>query len=197
VKGERLRTIKLRGTTSQGLLLSKHTLDQFGTHYVNAEGAIPERWVNPSYSMVELVEGYDCTEYLGIQKWEAPIPAQLQGQAAGMFPTGLIPKTDQERCCDENTVLITEDGSKTIKEVCDTGYTGKVLSYNHETDTVEYKPIVGHSVMTRKDDQWLLIKTKTGKEMLVTKNHKVYLSTLGCYREASNLKIGDTVNILS
>ena len=42
-------------------------------------------------------EGQDHTEQLGIQKWEAPIPAQLQGQAAGMFPTGLIPKTDQER----------------------------------------------------------------------------------------------------
>jgi len=148
-------------------------------------------------NLVELIEGLDVTEMLGIQKWEAPIPAQLQGQAAGMFPTSLIPKTDQERCCDENTALITEDGPKTIKEVCDTGYSGKVLSYNHQDDIVEYKPIVGHSVMTRKDGQWILVKTKAGKEMLVTKNHKVYLPTLGCYREASNLKIGDTVNILS
>lgn len=48
-------------------------------------------------NLVELVEGLDLTEALGIQKWEAPIPAQLQGQAAGMFPTSLIPKTDQER----------------------------------------------------------------------------------------------------
>lgn len=48
-------------------------------------------------NLVELVEGLDVTEALGIQKWEAPIPAQLQGQAAGMFPTSLIPKTDQER----------------------------------------------------------------------------------------------------
>ena len=75
VKGERLRTIKLRGQVSQGLLLKIDKLDC--------------TWGDG--------EGTDVTETLGIQKWEAPIPAQLQGQAAGMFPTSLIPKTDQER----------------------------------------------------------------------------------------------------
>lgn len=78
VKGERLRTIKLRGQVSQGLLLS---LD-------SVKSAL-------FFTLTE--EGADVTETLGIQKWEAPIPAQLQGQAAGMFPTSLIPKTDQER----------------------------------------------------------------------------------------------------
>jgi RNA ligase (TIGR02306 family) len=101
VKGERLRTIKLRGQVSQGLLLkdaplavAKYTLMQRSDetvskyYYVNNEGVSVPYFVE---------EGYDLTEYLGIQKWEAPIPAQLQGQAAGMFPTSLIPKTDQER----------------------------------------------------------------------------------------------------
>ena len=81
VKGERLRTIKLRGQVSQGLLLSQNTL------YVGVLEYLGE----------EPVEGQDLTEFLGIQKWEAPIPAQLQGQAKGTFPTSLIPKTDQER----------------------------------------------------------------------------------------------------
>ena len=78
VKGERLRTIKLRGQVSQGLLLSLESVKD------KLFFVLPE-------------EGTDVTEALGIQKWEAPIPAQLQGQAAGMFPTSLIPKTDQER----------------------------------------------------------------------------------------------------
>ena len=78
VKGERLRTIRLRGQVSQGLLLSLESVGITALH--------PEHEVD-----------MDLTEYLGIQKWEAPIPAQLQGQAAGMFPTSLIPKTDQER----------------------------------------------------------------------------------------------------
>lgn len=92
VKGERLRTIKLRGQVSQGLLLKTTEL----------KFAIEMKSIGPDSSAVLRVEnldheGADLTEHLGIQKWEAPIPAQLQGQAAGTFPTSLIPKTDQER----------------------------------------------------------------------------------------------------
>ena len=72
VKGERLRTIRLRGQLSQGLLLS---MDACG---------------------VEGDEGDDLSEYLGVQKWEKPIPVALQGQQKGSFPS-FIRKTDQER----------------------------------------------------------------------------------------------------
>ena len=80
VKGERLRTVKLRGQVSQGLLLSIE--DVF-------PGADQKFW----WSQV----GVDFSEKLGIQKWEPEIPAQLAGQVRGLFPTHLIPKTDQER----------------------------------------------------------------------------------------------------
>jgi RNA ligase (TIGR02306 family) len=75
IKGERLKTIKLRGQLSQGLLL-------------NLDHAIP--WTN-SYHLDE-----DVSEVLGIVKWEKPINAQLAGVCKGNFPS-LIPKTDQER----------------------------------------------------------------------------------------------------
>lgn len=75
IKGERLRTVKLRGQLSQGLLLN---LDQ----------VIPE---THSFG-----EGADVSEYLGVIKWERPMNAQLAGMAKGNFPS-LIPKTDQER----------------------------------------------------------------------------------------------------
>lgn len=75
VKGERLRSIKLRGQLSQGLLLhSVIALDKVAT----------------------IEEGMDVTELLGVQKWERPIPAQLAGLMKGSFPS-FIPKTDQER----------------------------------------------------------------------------------------------------
>lgn len=75
IKGERLRTVKLRGQVSQGLLLPCYVLlDKIG----------------------EINEGIDVTEALGIQKWEAPIPAQLAGDVEGVFPT-VVPKTDQSR----------------------------------------------------------------------------------------------------
>lgn len=82
VKGERLRTVKLRGQVSQGLLLPFST---WGPK--NRPWTIGEE---------EFAVGTDITEYLGIQKWEAPLPACLAGQVRGNFPS-FIPKTDQER----------------------------------------------------------------------------------------------------
>ena len=89
VKGERLRTIKLRGQVSQGLLLKAQIATPSQLYILGTDKGF--------VSETHIAEGDDLTEALGIQKWEAPIPAQLQGQAAGMFPTSLIPKTDQER----------------------------------------------------------------------------------------------------
>jgi RNA ligase (TIGR02306 family) len=82
IKGERLRTVKLRGQISQGLLLPLTVLPHsLGFQYAKPDGA---------------ANGEDVSHWLGIQKWEAPIPAQLAGQVRGNFPS-FIPKTDQER----------------------------------------------------------------------------------------------------
>lgn len=78
VKGERLRTVKLRGQLSQGLLLALNIL---------ADNSNIE-------SMVK--EGEDVTEELCIVKWERPMNAQLAGMQRGNFPA-FVPKTDQER----------------------------------------------------------------------------------------------------
>ena len=74
VQGERLRTVKLRGQLSQGLLLPISIL--------------------PTNTVIEV--GNDVTDTLGIVKWERPISPQLYGQAKGNFPS-FLRKTDQER----------------------------------------------------------------------------------------------------
>ena len=128
VKGERLRTIRLRGQVSQGLLLPICVAEDYINIWCNSDGSdipvnLPER--------LEIKEGADLTEILGIQKWEAVLPAQLQGQAAGMFPTDLIPKTDQERI--QNCF---GDIQKRAKRFA----TEKV--WNAETQTLEEHPVV-------------------------------------------------------
>lgn len=91
VKGERLRTVKLRGQLSQGLLLPfTQTLADYAKDF-DDEGQ--PFWMGPEDFFNE---GDDVTEVLGVQKWEAVVPAQLAGQVRGNFPS-LIPKTDQER----------------------------------------------------------------------------------------------------
>lgn len=68
-EGFRLKTVKLRGQISSGLLTPL---------------------------TFEAVEGEDVTERLGVIKYEPPIPAQLAGLVKGLFPTW-IPKTDEVR----------------------------------------------------------------------------------------------------
>lgn len=93
VEGERLRTIKLRGQVSQGLLMPLSALSEVGTPEEN--GTVVGG--PPAQPFILVKEGEDVSDFLGIQKWEAPLPAQLAGQAQGMFPTQYAPKTDQER----------------------------------------------------------------------------------------------------
>ena len=96
VRGERLRTVKLRGQLSQGLLLPIpsewiYVGDRKDAYSIPTEDGI----INHGYTIAYKV-GSCVTKRLGIQKWEAPIPAQLAGQVRGNFPTA-VPKTDQER----------------------------------------------------------------------------------------------------
>jgi len=74
VQGERLKTIKLRGQLSQGLILPVDLIKDLS---------------------VELTEGNDVSEALGIQKWEPPVGFS-SSDAKGNFPA-FFPKTDQER----------------------------------------------------------------------------------------------------
>lgn len=75
-EGFRLKTIKLRGQVSQGLVLPIRDLQLANKDL--------------------LAEGMDVTTELGIVKYEPPIPAELAGKVKGIFP-GFIPKTDEER----------------------------------------------------------------------------------------------------
>jgi RNA ligase (TIGR02306 family) len=70
----RIKTIRLRGEISQGICFPLSIL--------------------PKDFKIE--EGADCTQVLGITKYEPPMPACLNGVAKGRFPA-FLPKTDETR----------------------------------------------------------------------------------------------------
>ncbi len=70
----RIKTIRLRGQISQGI-------------------CFPLSFLPPDF---EIIEEADCTDVLGIIKYEMPIPAHLAGLMKGPFPS-FIPKTDETR----------------------------------------------------------------------------------------------------
>jgi RNA ligase (TIGR02306 family) len=75
-EGFRIKTCKLRGQISQGLLFPIAELE--GLRHQPRE------------------EGDDVTELLGVRKWEPNAQVLLSGAAAGNFPS-YIPKTDEPR----------------------------------------------------------------------------------------------------
>ncbi|MFN0050343.1 MAG: RNA ligase (ATP) [Cytophagales bacterium] len=74
VRQFRIRTIRLRGQVSQGICFPLSILP----------------------ANFDIFEDADCTEILGITKYEPPIPACLSGIIKGKFPS-FIPKTDETR----------------------------------------------------------------------------------------------------
>jgi RNA ligase (TIGR02306 family) len=83
----RIKSMKMRGELSQGLLLPVCCDEDDTCYRVELESGI---W------SVEVAEGDDVTHLLGIFKWDPPLRGNLGGFAKGNFPSFLI-KTDQER----------------------------------------------------------------------------------------------------
>lgn len=185
VVGNRLRTVRLRGALSQGLLLPT----------ITPPLVEDQRMGVLQYDFSASDVGADVTELLGIVKWEPQLPAQLAGKVRGVFP-GWMRKTDQERCCSGNTLVQTENGERSIKDLCESKFDGKVWSINHSTGEKELKNVVGWSIMTKKKNAWVKITTKSGKTLIVTNNHKIYLPELDAYREAGAIVPGTKVLIL-
>lgn len=91
-EGFRIKTQKLRGIISQGLVMSLDDLDIYQESdktwkYTDEVGH--QHYIHP-----ELEE--DLSRIFGVIKYEPPVPASLTGKARGNFPS-FVPKTDQNR----------------------------------------------------------------------------------------------------
>lgn len=108
--GYKLKTIKLRGSISQGLALPVVT---FGTYFGIGAGT-----------------GTDVSGLLGVVKYEAPIPTELFGLVKGNFP-GFIPKTDEERV--QNLAAVVERQQGTVFYITEKLDGSSATFYRHTT----------------------------------------------------------------
>jgi len=147
----RVKTIKLKGTVSQGLI--------FPTTLFSAQ----EVWDH----MDDPSEDVSIAGLLGITKYEKPVPAHLAGQVAGDFPTHLLSKTDEDnlksnievleelREADSMEATLKMDGTSAtyIKEL---DSSVRVCSRNLELKDTESNV---HWQMARKYDIWNKLNT--------------------------------------
>ena len=87
IEGYKIRTVRLRGVISQGLILPFSYLPKEYLATIGNSIVMPEK---------TLEVGDDVTEIMGIVQWQPPIPACLSGEVKGSFPS-FIAKTDETR----------------------------------------------------------------------------------------------------
>lgn len=109
VEGNRLRTIKLRGQISQGLIMSLEDVEKW---------LVEENGVDLDNGLDQRQVGEDLTAFLGIKKYEPPLPAQLAGDVVGLFPS-FIAKTDEIRCQSMDYASYAGTGGWTVTEKLD------------------------------------------------------------------------------
>ena len=99
-------------------------------------------------------------------------------------------------CLPNSSLIQTDIGLKTIKWLVDNKYSGKVLSFNEDTSTFEYRNITGHSKQPNKNKKkWVKIKfsaTGANKQLSCTEDHKVayiedILNPVIKYKDAKSL----------
>lgn len=78
----KVKTQKIFGALSQGLALPVSILKSFGVQ---------------DWAIDNLEVGQDLTELIGVMRIEDVEPAKLSGEQKGVFPTYILPKTDEER----------------------------------------------------------------------------------------------------
>jgi tRNA splicing ligase len=95
-------------------------------------------------------------------------------------------------CCDENTLLMTSDGEKTIKEICDTEYRGMILGFDHQNNQACWSLVIDHSVKENNND-WYELEMENGQFIKLTGNHKVWVKNKSEYIKVEDLNENDEV----
>jgi RNA ligase (TIGR02306 family) len=145
VPGEVLRTMRLRGALSQGLILPMSVL---GFPVIDNDGS------------------GDVTEVLGIQKYEREQSAQLAGITRGSFPS-FIPKTDQERVQNLKRELVDWQDQGIEWEVTEKldGSSMTVYRYNDDVG------VCSRNLNLKEDDNNTFWKTAINQQLIETLTH--------------------------
>jgi hypothetical protein len=97
-------------------------------------------------------------------------------------------------CFHPDTFVETEIGKIKIKELIELQDKPKVLSYNHETRTLEYKRILFSS--EHESSERMVELEYEGGLVQVTENHKVWSNTRQCYIEVKYLTQDEEIIVL-
>lgn len=94
-------------------------------------------------------------------------------------------------CVHPDTVLLTDKGELTIKEIIDSVTPINVLTYNFKTGNEEFN-LAQYPRVNNNNKNWVMIELENGSQLRVTEDHEVYVEGRG-WIQAKNLKPGDDI----
>lgn len=97
-------------------------------------------------------------------------------------------------CVEANTVINTDIGNKTIKEIVDNKLNCKILALNIKENRKEYVKIDQYYLKPN-DGEWYEIELENGQTIKITGNNPVWLPELQCYRRVDELSENDLLLI--
>lgn len=159
--------------------------------------------------LTKIYEGVDLQEYLGITKYEPPIPVHLAGEVKNLM--GKTLKYDIENiqkypnvleqgelvvmteklhgCVHPDTLIMLPNGEEVpISKVIDDDRITQVLSYDVDTEKFMVKPITGKLRRPNTErKRWVQILLENGRKLRITEDHPVFSNDRNQYIEAKNI----------
>jgi hypothetical protein len=107
------------------------------------------------------------------------------------------PKLDG--CVSGETLITTEKGTFPMKQLYEEDVGETVLSYNTESRKIEFNKILNKMKngvdISNPDVKWMRLTLEDGRTIKVTDNHKFWLPSRRCWREAKHLTTDDILLI--
>jgi len=100
-------------------------------------------------------------------------------------------------CVSKDSIIEFENGEKkSIGEVVEKRIQGKIKSFDVKNGKIVFSKIKDYMIIKKENSnkRWFKIKTKSGKEIKITENDRLFSSD-GCWVEVSKLGIQDSIYI--
>lgn len=213
----RVKAIRLRGVVSEGFLME---WDVFNNFLVDNLNKTVEPEINKEFDCIkeDNKEVWICKKYIiktsipqpkgvsryqkRVKKFNRVIDTQFrfhyETSIYRKVPTFIQPNdliqisSKIHGCVAANTIINTNEGKKTIKEIVDNKINVLIEAFDINTQQKVFVPIDDY-YLKENDGDWYEIELENGQKIEITGNNPVWLPELNCYRRVDELLEGDII----
>lgn len=206
--GNRVKAARFRGIISQGIVYP--IINDKNGNYLSVKDNPDE-----SADFIEVTEGEDVTKYLGIIKYEPPIPTHLSGEVCNLMGYTLsydienykkypscIKENDEvifsekiHGCVHPNTLIMLPNGEEIpISNIINDKKYTHVWSYDVESKQFMSKTITGRMRRPNTEHKrWVNVILENNRVLKLTEDHPIFSEDRDMYVEAKDILPGENI----